>query len=124
MEGNMEIFYPPDLKMLKQLSSAPSHGQEKVRQQGEFECLYRDFIVGFENWDFSSTDIKNPFPDNESSIYLWQGHDDRIIPRELNHYITEKLPWIQYHEVPNARHLIIHNASYCETILRKLLEQQ
>lgn len=120
-EGNMAIFSPPDLDMLKQLSSAPSPGQEKVTQQGEFECLYRDLIVGFGSWDFAPTDIKNPFPDNEGSIHIWQGHDDRIIPRELNRYLAEKLPWIQYHEVPNAGHLLIYNDSYCETILRKLL---
>ncbi|KAM3303089.1 putative protein isoform X1 [Capsicum chacoense] len=121
MEGNMAIFSPPDLEMVKQLSSAPSPGQEKVRQQGEFECLYRDLIIGLGNWDFTPTDIKNPFPDNEGSVHLWQGHDDRLIPLELNRYLAEKLPWIQYHEVPNSGHLLIYNASHCETILRKLV---
>lgn len=83
--------------------------------------MYRDLIIGFGNWDFTPTDIKNPFPDNEGSVHLWQGHDDRLIPLELNRYLAEKLPWIQYHEVPNSGHLLIYNASHCETILRKLV---
>ncbi|KAH0693094.1 hypothetical protein KY290_021269 [Solanum tuberosum] len=36
---------------------------------------------------------------NEGSVQLWQGHDDRIITRELNFYLEEKLRWIQYHDL-------------------------
>ncbi|XP_016488913.1 uncharacterized protein LOC107808864 [Nicotiana tabacum] len=121
MEGNMSIFCNADLEIVKQLKEAPNPSQEKVRQQGEFESLYRDLIVGYGKWEFDPTEISNPFQENEGKVHIWQGYDDRIIPRKLNQYLAEKLHWIQYHEVPNAGHFLIYNATICETILRKLV---
>ncbi|KAH0650055.1 hypothetical protein KY284_029967 [Solanum tuberosum] len=72
---------------------------EKVRHQGEFESLHRDLIIGtLLRWI-----SKFLFPDNEGSIQLWQGHDDRIIACELNWYLEEKLPWIQCHDLGMLR---------------------
>ncbi|XP_019224077.1 PREDICTED: uncharacterized protein LOC109205782 [Nicotiana attenuata] len=121
MEGNMAIFCDADLEIVKHLDKTPSPGQEKVRQQGEFESLYRDLIVGYGKWEFDPTEVSNPFQENEGKVHLWQGYDDRIIPRKLNQYLAEKLHWIQYHEVPYAGHFLIYNATLCETILRKLV---
>ncbi|CBI28332.3 unnamed protein product, partial [Vitis vinifera] len=94
MAGNMSIFSQPDLEMLKKLSEIPSAGQEKIRQQGVHESLHRDIMAGYQ---------------------------DKIIPYKLNRYISEKLPWIRYHEVPEGGHLLIFDQKTCEDILRGLL---
>lgn len=78
-------------------------------------------MVGYAKWEFSPLDLTNPFPNNEGSVHIWQGQEDKIIPAAVNRYISEQLPWIQYHEVPDGGHLIIFNASVCETIFRKLV---
>ncbi|XP_059278208.1 uncharacterized protein LOC132032587 [Lycium ferocissimum] len=122
MEGNMAIFSKTDLEIVKQLSEAPSLGQENVTQQGKFESLYRDLIVGFGKWEFDPTQVPNPFPENhEGTVHLWQGYEDRIVPRKLNQYLADKLGWIKYHEVPDAGHFLFYNPTICETILRKLV---
>ncbi|KAJ9699500.1 hypothetical protein PVL29_008202 [Vitis rotundifolia] len=121
MTGNMSIFSQPDLEMLKKLSEIPSAGQEKIRQQGVHESLHRDIMAGYSKWEFDPLDINNPFPDNEGSVHIWQGCQDKIIPYKLNRYISEKLPWIQYHEVPERGHLLIFDKKTCEDILRGLL---
>ncbi|GFZ20320.1 alpha/beta-Hydrolases superfamily protein [Actinidia rufa] len=110
-----------DLDVLKKLSTTPSVGQEKIRQQGVYESLYRDILAGYAKWEFDPLDITNPFPENEGSVHIWQGYEDRIIPFRVNRYISEKLPWIRYHEVPDAGHLLIYNSDLCEAILRELL---
>ena len=79
--------------------------QQQVRQQGEFESLHRDMMIGFGKWEFDPMDIKSPFPNNEGSVHLWQGDDDRLVPVMLQRYIAYKLPWIHYHEFPGAGHL-------------------
>ncbi|KAF7119450.1 hypothetical protein RHSIM_Rhsim13G0110800 [Rhododendron simsii] len=99
MAGNMTVFSDPDLEILKELSKKPSVGQEKIRQQGMYESLFRDIVVAYGNWEFGPLDLPNPFPENEGSVHIWQGYDDKIIPRQLNRYISEKLPWIRYHEL-------------------------
>ncbi|ESR37496.1 hypothetical protein CICLE_v10030362mg [Citrus x clementina] len=121
MSGNMDIFSPPDLEILKKLSESPSEGQEKILQQGIHESLYRDLKTGYAKWEFDPTDLINPFPDNEGSVHIWQGCEDRIIPSQINQFISEKLPWIQYHEVPDAGHLLIFERKFCEAIIRALL---
>jgi len=95
--------------------------QEKIKQQGVYESLHRDIMAGYDKWEFDLMDITNPFPDNDGAVHIWQGHADRIIPFKLNRYISEKLPWIRYHEVPDAGHLMIFKSSTCEAILRALL---
>ncbi|KAL6341784.1 hypothetical protein AAG906_038028 [Vitis piasezkii] len=121
MTGNMSIFSQPDLEMLKKLSAIPSAGQEKIRQQGVHESLHRDIMAGYSRWEFDPLDINNPFPDNEGSVHIWQGYQDKIIPYKLNRYISEKLPWIRYHEVPEGGHLLIFDQKTCEDIIRGLL---
>lgn len=122
LQGNMAIFCPQDLETIKQLMEGPPNdNQERLRQQGVYESLYRDIMVGYAKWEFSPLDLTNPFPNNEGSVHIWQGQEDKIIPAAVNRYISEQLPWIQYHEVPDGGHLIIFNASVCETIFRKLV---
>lgn len=121
MAGNMSIFCQPDLEMLKKLSEIPSAGQEKIRQQGVHESLHRDIMAGYSKWEFDPLDINNPFPGNEGSVHIWQGYQDKIIPYKLYRYISEKLPWIRYHEVPEGGHLLIYDQKTCEDIIRGLL---
>uniref|UniRef100_A0A7N0USW7 AB hydrolase-1 domain-containing protein n=1 Tax=Kalanchoe fedtschenkoi TaxID=63787 RepID=A0A7N0USW7_KALFE len=110
-----------DKEMFRKLSENPNPGQEKVNQQGDFESFYRDMIVGFSNWEFSPLNLTNPFPENKGSVHIWQGYDDRAIPYEINRYIVEKLPWIQYHEVPDGGHMIFFDSDLCEDMLKSLV---
>ncbi|KAK1589222.1 hypothetical protein Q3G72_031680 [Acer saccharum] len=124
MSGNMAIFCPQDMEILAKLSESPRDGQEsKSPQQGVYESLHRDIMTGYAKWEFDPMDLSNPFPDNEGSVHIWQGGEDRIIPSRVNRYISEKLPWIQYHEVPEAGHLLIFESKHWETILSALLHR-
>ncbi|KAK6138184.1 hypothetical protein DH2020_028068 [Rehmannia glutinosa] len=120
MEGKLDGFSRSDLEILKQSSGTPKEGQEKILQQGVHECLHRDMIVGFGKWEFEPTDIDNPFPNNEGTVHMWQAYEDKVIPYEVNRYLSQQLPWIQYHEVPDAGHLLIYNATLCEAIFKAL----
>ncbi|CAN6692134.1 unnamed protein product [Malus baccata var. baccata] len=121
LAGNNAIFCPKDLEMLQKLSETPSLGQEKITQQGEHESLFRDILAGYGKWEFDPLDLSNPFPDNEGSVHIWQGYEDRIIPYKLNRHIAEKLPWIHYHEVPDFGHFLMFDKNQCEAVLKALL---
>lgn len=111
---NTQKFFPP-LSVISQspeilsrqdkelLSNFPSKElSAPVRQQGEFETLHRDLIIGFGKWEFDPTELTNPFPNNEGTVHLWQGDEDKLVPVELQRYIAQKLPWIHYHELSGA----------------------
>ncbi|KAG6436104.1 hypothetical protein SASPL_100986 [Salvia splendens] len=121
MQGILDVFSQSDLEIIKQLSATPKEGQEKVRQQGVHECLHRDLMVGFRNWEFGPMDISDPFPNKDGSVHLWQGYEDKYIPYKLNRYLSEQLPWIKYHEVPDTGHLLLYNATLCEAVFRALV---
>lgn len=97
--------------------------QEKIQQQGEYESLHRDIMTGYAKWEFDPVDLSNPFPENEGSVHIWQGSEDRIIPYQINRYISEKLPWIQYHEVPDVGHMLILEDKFCEAVIIALLRK-
>jgi len=146
---NIEMFPSVDVEILKSLSESPDTGQvsilllivsllvylimmlfiyqvflniqEKITQQGEYESLHRDIIAGFGKWEFGLTEISNPFPENDGTVHIWQGFKDRIIPYTLNRYISHKLPWIHYHELPYGGHLFIFKKNHCESIIRALI---
>ncbi|KAM0005471.1 hypothetical protein Hdeb2414_s0211g00834281 [Helianthus debilis subsp. tardiflorus] len=61
---------------------------EQVRQQGEYESIHRDLNIGFGTWEFDPTEIKNPFPENEGSVHIWQGDEDILVPVTLQRYIA------------------------------------
>ncbi|KAL6293565.1 hypothetical protein ACE6H2_001707 [Prunus campanulata] len=121
LSGNNSVFSRSDLEMLQKLSEAPSVGQEKITQQGDHESRFRDILAGYAKWEFDPSDLKNPFPDNEGSVHIWRGGEDKIIPYKLNHYIAEKLPWIHYHVVPDYGHLLFFESHLYEAILKALL---
>ncbi|KAL0460786.1 UNVERIFIED_CONTAM: hypothetical protein Slati_0705800 [Sesamum latifolium] len=121
LSSSEEAFSPSDVEILRHLDGPPNEEQEKVQQQGAHESLHRDLIVSFGKWEFEPTDISNPFPNNEGYVHMWQGYEDKIFPFELNRYIAERLPWIRYHEVADAGHLLIYKAANCEAIFRALV---
>lgn len=98
--------------------------QDKLRQRGVFDTLRNDFTVAFSNWEFDPTDLSNPFPQNQSSVHIWQGYEDKVVPFQLQRYISSKLPWIHYHEVPDGGHLIVHYDGLSEAILKALVFQE
>jgi len=78
-------------------------------------------MLAFGKWEFDPLDLRNPYPQNESTVHIWQGLEDKVVPVQLQRFVSGKLPWIRYHEVPNGGHLIVHYDGICEAILRSLL---
>lgn len=87
-----------------------------------FDSIRRDFIVAFGKWDFDPLVMENPFPESgrESPVHIWQGFEDKVVPVELQRYVSKNLPWIHYHEVPDGGHLLVYDSAVCEAILRSL----
>uniref|UniRef100_A0A7C9AMW5 AB hydrolase-1 domain-containing protein n=1 Tax=Opuntia streptacantha TaxID=393608 RepID=A0A7C9AMW5_OPUST len=92
-----------------------------VRQQGEYESIHRDMMVGFGKWEFSPLELENPLPNNEVSVHLWQGDEDRLVPVTLQRYIAQKLPWIKYHELPGSGHLFPYLKGMSEAMIKAQL---
>ncbi|KAK9912025.1 hypothetical protein M0R45_035899 [Rubus argutus] len=101
--------------------SGRENNKPQGKQQGEFESVHRDLMIGFGNWEFDPIEIKNPFPNNEGSVHLWQGDDDRLVSVELQRYIVGKLPWIHYHELPGAGHFFQYKDGMSEAMLKAML---
>ncbi|KAJ8767813.1 hypothetical protein K2173_020753 [Erythroxylum novogranatense] len=121
LEQNPVFFNPHDIEILKKIPGFPMLTREKLQDREVFDTLRGDFMASFGDWDFDPTDLSNPFPGNESSVHIWQGYEDRVVPFKLQRFISKKLPWIRYHEVPGGGHLIVHYAGLCEAVLRALL---
>ncbi|KAF9590826.1 hypothetical protein IFM89_038698 [Coptis chinensis] len=121
LEGHPGILSNQDKEILKKMEGTPQPDQEKTRQQGVFESLHRDLIVGFGDWGFEPMELNNPFTHNESSVHIWQGYEDKVVPALGQRYVSQKLPWIQYHEVPDGGHLLIHEPVFVDAIIRELL---
>ncbi|CAH1451984.1 unnamed protein product [Lactuca virosa] len=94
------------------------------RQQGEFESLHRDINIGFGKWDFDPMDLKNPFPNNDGSIHIWQGDEDLIVPVTLQRYIAHQLTWVKYHELTGTGHLLPFADGVIDSILIELLTKK
>lgn len=97
---------------------------KQPRQQGEFESLHRDLNIGFGKWDFDPIDLKNPFPNNDGSIHIWQGDEDLIVPVTLQRYIAHQLTWVKYHELTGTGHLLPFADGVIDSILKELLTKQ
>ncbi|KAI3776130.1 hypothetical protein L1987_45893 [Smallanthus sonchifolius] len=93
-------------------------------QQREYESLHRDLIIAFGKWEFDPMELENPFPNNEGSVHIWQGDDDRFTPVTLQRYIAQRLPWIKYHELTHAGHLFAFVDGMTDTILKTLLNEK
>jgi hypothetical protein len=99
-----------------------SYLQDNLRHQVVFDTLRGDWMIAFGNWEFDPMKLSNPFPqNNRSSVHIWQGYEDKVVPSQIQRFISEKLPWIQYHEVVDGGHLIVHYSGLGEAILKALL---
>ncbi|XP_039117598.1 uncharacterized protein LOC120253322 [Dioscorea cayenensis subsp. rotundata] len=110
-----------DAKDKEILLSVGNRYSEQVRQQGDFVSVHQDLIISYQKWEFDPMDLKNPFPANEGSVHLWHGARDIIAPVSLTRYFAEQLPWIHYHELPDAGHLFPLADDMSDAILKALL---
>ncbi|KAG2623026.1 hypothetical protein PVAP13_3KG030200 [Panicum virgatum] len=116
-----EIFSKHDLEVLQKMMTMPRTMENKSRQQGTYESIHRDLLVAFGRWEFDPMNITDPFPQNEGSVHIWQGYEDRLVIVELQRYISKKLPWIKYHEVPEGGHMFMLVDGWTDRILKALL---
>ncbi|GLT40627.1 hypothetical protein SLA2020_147450 [Shorea laevis] len=115
-----DVLSHHDIELLPKLSVRRDY-MAQVRQQGEYESLHRDIIVGFGKWEFDPMDLENPFPNNEGSVHIWHGNEDAMVPVTLQRYIAQRLPWIHYHELPGVGHLFPHADGMCDSIIKAVL---
>lgn len=115
-----DILSPPDKAILSKLPLRRPY-EAQVRQQGDYETLHRDMMIGFGTWEFDPMDLENPFPNGEGSVHLWQGDDDLLVPVMLQRFIAHRLPWIKYHELPQTGHVFPLAEGMCNAIVKTLL---
>ncbi|KAL3579461.1 hypothetical protein D5086_020965 [Populus alba] len=72
-----EVFSRQDLELLSMVADGRMN-MPQTMQQGKFETIHRDMMVGFGKWEFDPMDLENPFPDNEGTVHLWQGDEDKM----------------------------------------------
>ncbi|CAN0879518.1 hypothetical protein LINGRAHAP2_LOCUS13094 [Linum grandiflorum] len=114
------IFSRQDIEI--GLSRKERSNMTHTRQQGEYESIHRDLnILAGTTLEFDPMDLENPFPDNEVSVHLWQGDEDRIVPATLQRYIAKRLSWVQYHELPGSGHAFPHMDGMADTIVKMML---
>ncbi|XP_057806243.1 uncharacterized protein LOC131021167 [Salvia miltiorrhiza] len=121
LDRNPAFFSRKDLEVLKITPGYQLLSQNKIRDKTVFDSLRRDFVVAFGKWDFDPLELCNPYPQTESTVHIWQGHEDKVVPFQLQRYVSGKLPWIRYHEVSDGGHLLVYDSDVCEAILRSLL---
>ncbi|KAL8496372.1 hypothetical protein ACS0TY_020182 [Phlomoides rotata] len=121
LDRNPTFFSRKDMEVLKNTPGYQLLSRNKMRNRSVFDSLRRDFIVAFGKWDFDPMDLRDPYPEKESTVHMWQGHEDKVVPFQLQRYVSGKLPWIRYHEVPDGGHLLVYDSDVCEAILRSLL---
>ena len=92
-----------------------------MKEQVVFDTLRRDVMVAYGKWDFDPMELTNPFSQNNGSLHIWQGSEDKVVPSQIQRFVSGKLPWIRYHEIPDGGHLIVYYSGLCEAILRALL---
>ncbi|GKU98364.1 hypothetical protein SLEP1_g11377 [Rubroshorea leprosula] len=56
-----DVLSRHDKELIPKLSARKEYVVQ-VRQQGEYESLHCDIIVGFGNWEFDPMSLENPFP--------------------------------------------------------------
>lgn len=120
-DGDPTLFNQRDIEVLKTTPGFPMFTPENLRRRRVFETLRSDFKVGFGKWEFDPMDLSDPFPKGESAVHIWQGHEDKVVPFQLQRFVSGKLPWIKYHEVPDGGHLLVHYTGICDAIVNALL---
>ncbi|KAL8115615.1 hypothetical protein AgCh_022206 [Apium graveolens] len=125
LDRNPRFFSRKDLEVLKNTPGYQLLSKNKLKERVVFESIRRDFIVAFGKWDFDPLELENPLlgRGGKSSVHIWQGFEDKVVPVELQRFVSKTLPWIHYHEVPDGGHLLVYDSAVCEAILRSLLLQ-
>ncbi|KAL8136784.1 hypothetical protein V2J09_002785 [Rumex salicifolius] len=95
--------------------------ENKLENKSVFENLRGDFMVGYGKWEFDPLKLQNPFTEKDICVQLWAGYEDRVVPVQLQRFMSQKLSWMKLHEVPNGGHFIVHDSQVCESVLRSLL---
>ncbi|KAM0835834.1 hypothetical protein ACQ4PT_062690 [Festuca glaucescens] len=116
---NPAILSEEDAMLMKKFGMRPYFPM--IRQQGEYNSLHRDMMVGFGKWDWSPLDLKDPFAGGEGKVHLWHGAEDLMVPASLSRYISERLPWVIYHELPKSGHLFPVDSGNADAIVKSLL---
>ncbi|KAL6574989.1 hypothetical protein OROMI_012274 [Orobanche minor] len=118
---NPTIFSNQDKELFPRIYSIRKQYQAVPTQQGEFESLHRDMMIGFGTWEFDPMDLENPFPEGKGSVHLWQGDDDHLVPVTLQRYIADRLPWIRYHELSGAGHMLLFADGKADSVIQALI---
>ncbi|XP_058764144.1 uncharacterized protein LOC131637562 isoform X1 [Vicia villosa] len=122
IEKNPAFFNKRDIEILERIPGFPMLTKDMLRHQVVFDTLRGDWMIAFGKWEFDPMKLSNPFPDkNRTPVHIWQGYEDKVVPSQIQRFISEKLPWIQYHEVIDGGHLIVHYSGLGEAILKALL---
>ncbi|XP_074289252.1 uncharacterized protein LOC141614403 [Silene latifolia] len=121
MEKNPVFFGERDVEVLKRTPGFELLSENKLEKRSVYDNLRQDFMVGFSKWEFDPLKLNNPFLKDEGSVHLFVGHEDKVVPIELQRYVMGQLPWIKSHEIPHGGHLIVYDSEVCESVLRALL---
>uniref|UniRef100_A0A0D9V812 AB hydrolase-1 domain-containing protein n=1 Tax=Leersia perrieri TaxID=77586 RepID=A0A0D9V812_9ORYZ len=127
VQGKREAFTEKDWEILtdqmlrEKERETEQVDRDKATQQGVYHSLCRDAMILFCSWEFDPTVIKNPFPNGEGVISIWQGHEDKIVRVEVQRYMAKKLPWVRYHEHPDGGHLFVFVDGFGDMVIRELL---
>ncbi|XP_018467910.2 uncharacterized protein LOC108839655 [Raphanus sativus] len=118
LESNPVYFNSHDVEVLKRTTGFPMLTKDKLRERNVFDTLRDDLVACFGQWDFEPADLNIT---GESSVHIWHGKEDKVVPFQLQRCILQKQPLINYHEIPQGGHLIVHYDGTCDAILRALL---
>ncbi|CAH9148117.1 unnamed protein product [Cuscuta epithymum] len=121
LDKNPAFFCDKDMEVLKSAQGYKLFTQDGLRSRVVFDSLTRDIKVAFGKWDFDPLELSDPYAKSESNVHIWQGCMDKVVPVELQRYVSKRLPWIRYHEVPDGGHLLVYDSAVCEAVLRSLL---
>ncbi|CAI0442381.1 unnamed protein product, partial [Linum tenue] len=120
--GRAEVFSSQDLEIIANEEFCSGQLRAYPMQQGNFESLHRDMMVGFGRWEFDPMDMEiNPIPDGGGSVHLWHGEEDQMVPVTLQRYIAKKLPWVKYHELPGKGHMFPLIPEISQSMIKALL---
>ncbi|WZZ11463.1 hypothetical protein YC2023_097384 [Brassica napus] len=118
LESKQVYFSSHDMEVLKRTTGFPMFTKEKLRERDVFDTLRDDFMACFGQWDFEPADLRIT---QESNVHIWHGKEDKVVPFQLQRCVLQKQPLINYHEIPQGGHLIVHYDGTCDAILRALL---
>ncbi|KAL0797499.1 hypothetical protein Bca101_052673 [Brassica carinata] len=118
-ESSSIYFNSQDIEVLERGSSGfPMLTKDKLRERNVFDTLRDDCVACFGQWDFEPADLSIT---QESSVHIWHGKEDKVVPFQLQRCVMQKQPLINYHEIPQGGHLIVHYDGICGAIPRSLL---